>query len=171
MAIPFVAIFAALPIALFVQWLSEGKPTYRKLLPLAGALAMGLLMLVDLNYYFRQIYPAYVLGGGNTVAATAIAEDLRGQEPADVYFLGFPRMGYFSLSTIPYLAPQMRGTDLIEPLTEPADIPLTGPSLFVFLPERLGELLFVEQSYPGGRYREVSGPDGTLLYAVYELRS
>jgi hypothetical protein len=171
MAIPFVSLFVALPIALFVQWLGEGGPRYRKALPALGALALGLLMLVDLNYYFRQVYPAYVLGGGNTVAATAIAQDLRAQAPADVFFFGFPRMGYASLSTIPYLAPHMRGNDVIEPLTAPADLPVTGPALFVFLPERLNELPFVEQRFPGGQYREVTGPDGALLYAVYALRS
>jgi 4-amino-4-deoxy-L-arabinose transferase-like glycosyltransferase len=171
MAMPFVAVFVALPIALLIDWLGEGEPRFRRALPVLAALAIGIVMAVDLNYYFREVYPGYVLGGGNTLVATAIAEDLREQEAADVYFFGFPRMGYFSLSTIPYLAPQMRGSDIIEPLAAPANWPLAGPSLFVFLPERLNELPFVEQSYPGGRYREVTGADGTLLYAVYELRS
>ncbi len=78
-------------------------------------------------------------------------------------------MGYFSLSTIPFLAPDMRGQDVVDPLTGPPQWPLVGPTLFVFLPERLGELPLVEQTYPNGRYEEYHSPDGEFLFAVYAV--
>ena len=63
----------------------------------------------------------------------------------------------------------MRGQDVVEPLSEPPVWPLTGPTLFVFLPERLGELPLVEQSFPDGRYEEFHSPLGELLFAVYAV--
>ena len=95
---------------------------------------------------------------------------LRDKEPADqdVFFFGFPRMGYFSLSTIPFLAPEKQAQDVIEPLTGPAALPLRGPTLFIFLPERLHELEFVRQQVPDGALQEFYNERGELLFVVYE---
>ncbi|MEZ4517161.1 MAG: hypothetical protein R3C44_10095 [Chloroflexota bacterium] len=78
-------------------------------------------------------------------------------------------MGYFSLSTIPFLAPEMRGQDVVDPLTMPPDWGLAGPTLFVFLPERLGELPLVEDAFPNGYYEEYFSPEGEMLFAVYAV--
>ena len=85
-----------------------------------------------------------------------------------MFFFGFPRMGYFSLSTIPFLAPEKQAQDVIEPLTGPAALPVRGPTLFIFLPERLNELPFVQQQVPGGTTREFRNDNGELLFVVYE---
>jgi hypothetical protein len=77
-------------------------------------------------------------------------------------------MGYFSLSTIPFLAPEKRGQDVIDPLTAAPSFPLRGPTLFIFLPERQHELEYVRQMAPGGSYREFRTPAGELLFIVYE---
>lgn len=169
LAIPIVAIFIALPLAELARWLGRTRPAYRRVLPLAAAAVMAVVMLIDLNYYFRQVYPSYVLGGANTVVATDIATFLRDRPAEDVYFFGLPRMGYSSLATIPYLAPQMNGVDITEPLTAPPDWSISRPSLFIFLPERANELPYVEQAYPGGRYQEIIGDNTGFLYSVYEV--
>ncbi len=170
LAMPLVALFVALPLGQAVAWLQAQYPRARTAAIIVAFAVMALIAAVDLNYYFNRVYDTYVLGGINTEVATEIAYYLRDKEPAgqEVYFFGFPRMGYFSLSTIPFLAPDKVGLDVIEPLTGPADFPLRGPTLFIFLPERLSELEFVRQRYPGGAYQEVIGADGALLYAVYE---
>lgn len=171
LAMPLVALFVALPLGEAIALVRERRPNSQRLALGAAAVIMGLLVVVDLNYYFNKVYDTYVLGGGNTTAATAIATTLRDEEPAaqDVYFFGFPRMGYFSLSTIPFLAPEMRGQDVTEPLTGPPTWSLAGPTLFVFLPERLGELALVQQSYPNGRYEEFFDRNGQLLFALYAV--
>ena len=171
LVMPLVALFVALPLAQAIDWVRETRPQARRAAMGLAAVVLAILMAVDLNYYFNDVYDEYVLGGGNTEAATAIATTLRDEQPAaqDVYFFGFPRMGYFSLSTIPFLAPEMRGQDVIDPLTAPPEWFLNGPTLFVFLPERLGELPLVEQTYPNGRYQEFMSPDGEFLFAVYAV--
>jgi hypothetical protein len=171
LVMPLVALFVALPLGQAAAWVREARPRFARLAGVGVAAVLLVVALIDLNYYFNEVYDTYVLGGGNTEAATAIAYTLRDTEPAaqDVYFFGFPRMGYFSLSTIPFLAPEMRGQDVAEPLTAPPEWALAGPTLFVFLPERLNELPLVEAAYPGGDYEEVRSADGELLFAVYRL--
>ena len=169
-AIPMVALFMAVPLTEMPARLRTGEPRLRKV-ALAGAFGlMALVAIIDLNYYFNRAFDTYVFGGRNTLVATEVAYFLRDKEPADqqVYFFGFPRMGYFSLSTIPFLAPQKRAQDIIEPLTGPPALTPDAPALFIFLPERLSELALVQQRFPGGETREFRGPQEELLFVVYE---
>jgi len=171
MAMPMVAIFVATPLAEAIAWLRGQYPRARAVVVVAGFALMALVAAVDLDYYFNRVYDnGYVLGGGNTLVATHVAYYLRDKEPAgqQVFFFGFPRMGYFSHSTVPFLAPDKRGQDIADPLIGPPDFGLNEPALFIFLPERLNELEFVRQSYPGGSYQEFYTDDGDLLFAVYE---
>lgn len=170
MAMPFVAVLLAVPVGLAGRWL-------RRLWPgkwvAAGGVTAVLLFLAgsDIHYYFFDVYDHYVLGGWNTETATEIAHFLRDQPVPDqtVYFFGAPRMGYYSLSTIPYLAPDMRGIDVIEPLTAVPPWSINGPTLFVFLPERAGELAFVQPAYPNGQVYSHGLPDGRHVFTVYAI--
>ena len=171
LAMPLVALFVALPLGQAVFWLRRQYPRTRTAVVVAAFALVALVAAVDVNYYFNWVYSGgYVLGGLNTQVATQIAYFLRDKEPADqdVFFFGFPRMGYFSLSTIPFLAPEKQAQDVIEPLTGPAALPLRGPTLFIFLPERLHELEFVRQQVPDGALQEFYNERGELLFVVYE---
>lgn len=170
LAMPMVAIFVALPLAQAMAWLQGQYPRMRTAVVVAGFALLALVAAVDLDYYFNRVYDHYTLGGGNTLTATKVAYFLRDKEPADeqVFFFGFPRMGYFSHATISFLAPEKRGQDVIDPLTGPPDFDPGQPALFIFLPERLNDLTFVRQAYPGGSYQEFFADDGSLLFAVYE---
>ena len=171
MTIPLAAILVVLPLRLAVAWLQQLWSRSRPTLLLALGLIIAAIAWGDLHYYFFDVYDSYVLGGGNTEVATHIAHYLRDHEIPEqkVYFFGFPRMGYFSLATIPYLAPDMAGEDVVEPLSAPPAWGLDGPTLFLFLPERLDELELVRISYPGGRYREFFSDKGVMTFAAYEL--
>lgn len=172
MAVPIVALLMAVPLAELGDWLRQLWPRVRQAAVVGVLLVMAVLMAIDLRYYFVEITGRYVLGGWNTEVATEVAYYLR-EHPIpeqDVYFFGFPRMGYFSLSTIPYLAPRMRGEDILEPLTAAPGWVVDGPSIFMFLPERLNELPFVRERYPNGAYQEFIAPDGNIYFAVYEVR-
>lgn len=168
---PLVALFVAVPLGEAALWLRAQYPRYRTAVVVATFALLALVAAVDINYYFNRVYTGgYVLGGLNTEVATEIGYYLRDKQPAnqDVFFFGFPRMGYFSLSTIPFLAPEKQAQDVIEPLTGPAALPVRGPTLFIFLPERLNELPFVQQQVPGGTTREFRNDNGELLFVVYE---
>jgi hypothetical protein len=170
MAAPFVAVLVALPLTAVTTWLQNFWPRYRYLILSGTAVVLIWLAYTDLRYYFFEVYDEYILGGYNTLVATEIAHHLSEQEPAPaVYFFGFPRMGYFSLSTIPYIAAQVEAQDVMTPLTAPPAWQLLQPTLFIFLPERLEERQFVEQQYPGGTYTEFRDEDDMLLYAIYTV--
>jgi hypothetical protein len=169
-ALPSVAVLVALPIGLLGEWLRQLWPDRKGWIALGTAVLLTTLVLVDINFYFGELYESYTLGGVNTEVATQIALDLQ-DEPVtpDVYFFGFPRMGYFSLATIPYLVPDINAVDVIEPLTAPPNWRIEQTTLVIFLPERLNELDFVESAFGYGRYEEIRDERNRLLYAVYRL--
>ncbi|GAB4155873.1 MAG: hypothetical protein Fur0021_23720 [Candidatus Promineifilaceae bacterium] len=173
-AMPLVAILLALPLGLLWRWLRSLWPEYRRLLAVVLVSAMLSLMWTDVHYYFGEVYKSYILGGLNTEAATEIAAYLHSQEdPAqEVYFFGFPRMGYASLSTIPFINPQMQGIDVPAPLQAAPDWILEGPAIFIFLPERIAELDFVRAAYPQGRYQVFYRYRSQLdpLFMAYEVQ-
>lgn len=154
LVIPIVSILLTLPLAQLYKWLCQLWGEYRLVITLIIGLATVGLIGTDINYYFGDVYPKYILGGLNTEAATQIANYLQEQEtPQDVYFFGFPRMGYYSLSTIPYLNPKMNGVEMNEPLQNPINFALRRDSIFIFLPERSHELEFVRSVFPNGIFR------------------
>ena len=144
---------------------------YRSAVVVAAFALSPLVAAVDVNYYFNRVYSGgYVLGGLNTQVATEIAYFLRDKEPADqdVFFFGFPRMGYYSLSLVPSLAPEEQARSVIDALTGPAALPLREPTLSFFLPERLHELESVRQQAPDGTLQEFRSEAGELWFVVYE---
>lgn len=171
LAIPLVAIVLAVPLGQATGWLERLWPAQRRVVVALIAIVMAAIVLADLRYYFVDVYKSYVLGGFNTETATEIAVYLREEEPNTqrAYFFGFPRMGYFSLSTIPYLAPHVNAQDVHEPLSEPPNWSINEPVLFIFLPERLDELEYVRASYPAGAYREFHSDRGQFLFAIYKV--
>ncbi|MCI0394107.1 MAG: glycosyltransferase family 39 protein [Chloroflexi bacterium] len=169
MATPAVAILVATPLAQLAAWLQQFWPRYQKAILVLAAVVMAGVAGRDLYYYFFEVYDSYVLGGLNTEVATSVAHYLQEQDPPPtVYFFGFPRMGYYSFSTIPYLAPEVEGVDVNEPLAGPPGWSLQGPTIFIFLPERAAELDHVRAAYPGGRSQNISQENGPLLYITYK---
>ena len=173
LVMPIVALFVALPLGQVARMLRPMWPRFGNVIVVGTAVVICWVSLLDINYYFTDVYDnGYKLGGLNTYVATEIAYYLQEEDESlqKVYFFGFPRMGYFSLSTIPYLVPDKLGEDVIEPLQVPPDWDLGVSTRFIFLPERANELQFVQTSYPSGSYREFVDDDGVLLFTVYEVQ-
>jgi hypothetical protein len=170
-AAPMVAVIVTVPLVEIARWLTSEWPRLRFVALGTATLVIVWLVTLDLRYYFNEVYDTYVLGGLNTEVATSIANYLGEQEMApEVYFFGFPRMGYYSLSTIPYLAPEVEAQDVQKPLGAPPDWRLTRPTTFIFLPERMEEMTLVASAYPGGSIHTASrAGDGLLLFAAYEV--
>lgn len=170
LATPLIALVVALPLAVTTRWLWQAWPRHR--IVVAAALILGLSWLAwsNVHYYFFEVFDTYVLGGRNTETATAIAHYLDELDPTPVvYFFGQPRMGYDSLATIPYLAPQVTAEDVAQPLQAPPDWSLSGTTVFLFLPERGDELAAIRSSYPDGLTRQVNDDQGAPLFLAYEV--
>lgn len=170
MAAPFVAVLTALPLVGLRNGLNRWRPR-KRVGSAATAAVLAIVMAVDVHYCFFDVYGHYVLGGWNTQTATEIAHYLRDQPTRDleVYSFAAPRMSYHSHSTIPFLAPGMRPTEIIDPLTETPPWSVKGPTVFIFLPEREGELRFVQEAVPNGVIHRHLLPNGLHTFTSYRV--
>lgn len=175
LVVPLAALFVALALYSAAGWLRQLWPRGDIVVTSLVILAMGLITVGDLKYYFSDVYDRYILGGYNTETATVVAHYL--QEQPDraplVYFFGLPRMGYSSLSTIAYLAPHAEGRDVAQPLAAPPAWSLNRSTLFIFLPERFDEFRYVAAAYPGSHPQAVYSPFRERqepLFYVYRAR-
>lgn len=165
---PAVAMLVALPLVTAAEWIAELWPGWRRGAWAGAALALALVAWSDLRFYFGDYATGTAFADINTETAQTLAEILSAEEPNTyVYFLG-GRMGFRSHSNILYLAPQIQGQDLPEPLHAPLHLVVHPHTLFVLLPERRAELDLIQQAYPGGTAFERQGRH-ELLFVAYEL--
>jgi hypothetical protein len=134
-----------------------------------GLLVVG-LGLGSVHYYFVQFTPQRRYGSANGVTATMLGHYLQGLEGEyKAYFFGPPRMSW-TFGTMPFLAPDVQGQDIVEPLSGPPDFSEGRSAVFLFLPERAGELDQVRRALPGGQLREFLDVRGELRFIAYEVR-
>jgi len=124
----------------------------------------------DLHFYFYQYSPQTQLGGQNTLVAQRLAGYLQEQEPMQVAFFGGSRMGYYSISSTAYLAPQFEGLDFRQPWGSQENPEITADRvIFVFLPEEQENLDLVRQDYPDGALSVEYDQQGLPLYWHYTV--
>ena len=173
-AAPGVVLIAAYGLTQGVEFLSGLWPRYASLAGLAVvALAAG-LAVGDARFYFSDYTPKSAvdasLGGDNTLVANRLALYLQ-EKSSDwqALFFGAPRMGYYSIPSLQYLAPHITGYDVARPWGSPENPqPTSSRLMFVFLPGFDGDRGIVEASYPGGKWIQENMPDGRVLYWLYE---
>ena len=132
--------------------------------PLPLMVAVVLLGVASVRWYFVEYTPTLLYGNPNAVVATALGHYARDRLGPDwrIYLFGAPRL-YAGFGSIPYLARGVEGTDVTAPLTGPPAPTLVRPdkhAAFVFLPERARELDLVRQTFPGGELETVPSPPG-----------
>ncbi|MCO5187756.1 MAG: glycosyltransferase family 39 protein [Anaerolineae bacterium] len=171
LAAPSVAILVALPLAETAKWVARAWPQFRPIAITTAIIIIAMLMVFDIDFYFNESADNYYLGGGNAYTAMYIVDYLEQQQNPHpiVYFFGWPRMGYLSISSIPYLAPYAEGIDVNEPLNQPPDWELTGETAFLFLPERISDLTWIEKAYPGGIMTSWLDEKEDLQFIVYTV--
>jgi 4-amino-4-deoxy-L-arabinose transferase-like glycosyltransferase len=138
-------------------------------------LCLGLLIAVlaasSIHFYFVDYTPTRRYGSENGETATMMGYYLRDlDEGTNAYLFGPPRM-YYQFGTMPFLAPHVQGRDVIEPL---GGLPGYGQdaaagAVFLFLPERIEELSWVQQAFPEGEVREFYDAQGRLRFSAYQV--
>ncbi len=136
-------------------------------------LLMAVLALDELNFYFRVYTPNWAISTArsNDVIAQTLADYLK-TKPQDtqVVFFGFPNMGYYSIPSIQYLVPNIKGIDINQPWSSESKSGITSNHLlFVFLPNNVDQIPPVQADYPGGKLNSIPAADGNLLYDLYEV--
>ena len=167
---PAVAIVVALPLSRSAAWLGKNWPRQRRIIVAAITGLLIVAMVRDAFFYFGEFTPSGRFSDRNTEVATRAGQYLsKFEDGHDAYFFGPPRMGYYSHSSLPFLAPQVDGEDVVDPLTAAPDWELQGPTSFIFLPERTDELEYVKLIAPNGETIEFESVTGEPLFVVYEL--
>jgi len=154
------------------RWLYYGQKIARwrrSSAHIVGIAVVLSLCFINYNFYFIKYTHSHIFGGLNTEVADGMGKYLRALGPEwNCYFHGPPRM-YYGFATIPFIAQGVVGMDVLEPLKGPPTfVDPSKEAVFIFLPERLGELGAVRQSHPTGQLREFRREDGTLLFVSYE---
>ena len=169
---PVAVLVAALGLVTISKWTLESWPGGRKWVHGLVILAVTVAVGADLRFYFWDYIPERGAGDVNTQVASQLASYLVAYpESSVVFFFGPPRMAYAGFSTLAFIAPQVKGIDVVEPLTTKPDWgDLIPPSAFVFLPERELEWKWVQLRYPGGSLRWFQAADGKRLFLLYEVR-
>jgi len=117
---------------------------------IAVALA-AVLAFISVRFYFGDYQASWVYGNANAEVATRVGYYLRDLGPGwEEYFFGVPRM-YADFGSTPFIARGVPLIDVWDPLDGPPSLADSGlKKVFIFLPERLEELKWVRQAYPGG---------------------
>jgi hypothetical protein len=172
-AIPAVVLLVALGLDRVVGLLGRLFHSRLKWESLARGLLILVLVVSSIHYYFVDFTPSRRYGSENGETATMMGYYLRDLGPGtQVYHFGAPRI-YWGFGTMSFLAPDVKGTDVVQPLTLAGDLAdYTGDApeegmVFLFLPERMPELEWVEQAFPGGEIREFKDGGGRLRFVVY----
>ncbi|MEZ4514780.1 MAG: glycosyltransferase family 39 protein [Chloroflexota bacterium] len=149
----------------------------QSLLSTPHALLLTLLLLLttrDLTFYFgtyRQATPP-TFADRNTEIADGVADYLNTLDGDwTAYFYGPPSM-YVSFPTIPFLAQAFEaGTNLFDVDATDASLPpaATPHRVFIFLPERSGEISAVQTQFPDGNMQFIEGAYATPLFFAYEV--
>jgi hypothetical protein len=142
----------------------------RRLAVLAVA---GVLAFISLRFYFVTYQESWTYGSFNAEVATRIGYYLRDLGAGwEEYFLGAPRM-YADFGSTPFIAKGVSLYDVHEPLTGPPTfVDPNHNAVFVFLPERIGELSQIQETYPTGILEEVhrrDDPGEPLLFTAYKV--
>ncbi len=169
MAIPPVVMMIALGIRQAAGLVSDLWGGRKAVTWIMALVLLGLCTYESLHFYFGVYTPRRMFSDENTAVADAIGKYLRAKGPGTTCFLAGPPRLYFGHATIPYLAQGVTGVDIVEPLTDPQSLDIPAGAVFIFLPERAGELDALWPYYPQGTIWRYHDTRGNLQFIAYEL--
>jgi len=174
-AAPACALVVGLGLCQFADIFERRWQKYANVVAGLSYMIIVVAMINDLYFYFVEYQ--YVDALSNIASQGMIAQQLGhrlGGEPdgTQVAFFGETSWGYHSIASVQYLAPQVQGVD-VNPSWESFDKTiLSGDHLiFVFLPERRGELNSIRAEYPIGSLDTVKAWNNQILFWTYEYES
>lgn len=131
------------------------------------------IAVYDIGYYFGPYRNQHHFADRNTEIADVMAGYLNTLEGDwSAYFYGAPAM-YTDFPTIPFLASNFQeDVNLFDVLEPGSELPVTkSPNVvFLFLPERYGEMITPKLDYPYGKELSFDGYYSDPLFHAYEVR-
>jgi hypothetical protein len=158
-------------IEIFERRLQKGS----RLLAGVGYFIIVVAMINDLYFYFIEYQNMEQIDhlASNGRIAQQVANHLDDQpEGTQVAFLAVQHMGYYSVPSIQYLAPQVNGIDVSVPWKSFDTTVLNSKHIvFVVLPERETELDLIVKEYPQGSLLEEKAWNNQTLFWLYDYRT
>jgi hypothetical protein len=141
---------------------------------LTNVLLIGAMLVAmdDSRFYFLDYTPRSDFSGFNGQVAQHLANYLQDYDSSwEVVFYGWPTMGYYSIPSIAYLAPHIKGLDNFKPWGDPENpVPDRKNLMFVFLPDHEDEFYACQALYPDGEVWTEYGKNNLLLFYLYKVR-
>lgn len=173
-AAPACAILAGLGLHASAELLEKIWQRNAKYFAALAFVAVFLMSLDELYFYFFEYSPKFQQDTihANTTIANGLAKYLA-DKPADtqIFFFGYPAMGFRSIPSTQYLAPHITDSfDINQPWgTEGNPQPAARQVIFIFLPNHPEDLAAVRASYPAGTQITWLAADQTPLFWAYEI--
>jgi hypothetical protein len=135
-------------------------------------MVVGVGMLSDLYFYYLEYRGIDLIENvaSHGMIAQQLANHLEDQpEGTQVAFFGVPELGYYSIPSIQYLAPQVKGIDVPENWKSFDQATLSRKHIiFVFLPARTHEIETIKAEYPNGFLAEEKAWNRQTLFWIYD---
>jgi hypothetical protein len=170
-AIPVIVILAAAGIMAVANLLANLIKAPGMLVRALVASAVIGVVIWNLNFYFADPDRDDVYSDPTTQIAQSLAERAVALgNDTTVYLLGAPWMTYNGYSNLQFIARDVTGIDLVEPLTTATPPPeITGPTLFAVLAGREDELAVVRSWFPNGVEARHAWEHWGYLYSTYTV--
>ncbi len=167
---PWLALVCGFAIAETTVRLKDLWPNLGRGLVVGSFLLAAYLAFDDARFYFFEYTPPTTEWTDNNAVAQHLADYLRTRpDIEEVYFLGMPRMGYYSIQSTNFLVPDVNGVDVNEDWGSPNNPEVkSNEPVFVLLPHKEEDLKAIMADYPGGDLLEARTPEGELIYWMYE---
>jgi 4-amino-4-deoxy-L-arabinose transferase-like glycosyltransferase len=172
---PAAAMLVAIGVGESARFLTKIWPKTQKIAWMS-ILTIGLLMAASEAYfYFFEYTPKSVTDLAQTNSMIGYRMGLyldQRQDHPQIYFLGAPAMGFYSIPSTQYLAPDFKdGIDVNFPWGDAQNPPVEGDHLlFIVLPFLEEDLAAIRDEYPGGKITVQYSTDNQPLFYIYEYK-
>ncbi len=150
-------------------------PRMEKIAWQSAILIAVLLAAANAHFYFFEYTPktAKEAALSNSMIGHRLGQYLRQRKDhPQIYFIGAPAMGFYSIPSTQYFAPQFNdGIDVNHPWGDERNPPIEGDHLlFIVLDFLIDDLNAIKDEYPGGKLSGQYTPDGQPLFYLYEYK-
>lgn len=170
---PAVAMLVAIGLNETAKFLRTIWPKAERVIKYSVMIITLLMAANEAYFYFFKFTPKNAIDSAldNSMVGYRMGLYLRQrQDHPQVYFLGSPAMGFYSIPSTQYLAPKFNdGIDINYPWGDLQNPPIEGDHLLFFiLPFLQGDLDAIRAEYPGGTTLVHRSTNDEPLYYIYE---
>jgi hypothetical protein len=165
---PLISVLIILPIYEIWSQLTDARPQIRSALTTTVIAFMVVIGFLEVKFFLNAMEEGRYSDSKSLVARQVAGFLVNQSDDIDVYFFGQPVMNYHTFPSLPYIAHNATGHDMILPMDSDQNPPIDGENLaFVLLPQNLDALSEVQQRYPHGKTITEYDDKGEPIFIAY----